>query len=96
MVKKDPYVRKAAEVIQELMDRQGVSRSDLASRLNVSTSYVYQVLSPDYGTSSHSTLERFANALGSTLAVTVTPLPIQESKGPGKLTPKKEGGKKDV
>ena len=98
MAKKDAYTREAAKVIQELMKRQDVSRSELARRLDVSPSYVTQVLSnsPSYTTSaSSSTLEKFANALDQTLVVSITPLPIQKTKGSGKLTPKK-GGKKNV
>ena len=94
MVKKNQYTREAANVIRELMKRQGVSRSELARRLDVSPSYVTQVLSDSdiYTNSvSPSTLEKFANVLNQTLVVSVTPLPIQKKSGSGKLVPKKGG-----
>jgi len=96
MTKGDQYIRQATNVIKELMELQGVTQKFLAVELDVTPSYVSQTLSNRYNTSA-STLETFANALGSTLAVSVTsiPLPIQEVKGGGKLTPKK-GGKKSV
>jgi len=88
---KQEIVRGAADVVEMLMLRQGVTRSELARRLNVSRAYVTMTLnsaSTSSGGTSLTTLETFANALDHTLLSPI-PLPIQRPVGEGRVRPRK-------
>lgn len=82
----ESYVQGAVEVIKQLMQDQGVSRTDLAERLGVSASYVSKTLNfsnyENYENPSTPSLERlndFARQLNHTLDIQVHAVPLTNS-----------------
>jgi transcriptional regulator with XRE-family HTH domain len=64
---------RAALKIKALMEAQGVTQEDLASRLGVSQGSVSQALSGASGPMGLDTLERYAGALGRDVSITMVP-----------------------
>ena len=106
MTQNNHIVRGAAAVIKELMERDNVSKADLARKAGVSRGYVTQALSeePQYDNiGSLETMDKFATALGYNLNVATTftavssdtgTLSVTKATGSGKLVPRKPKGKK--
>jgi len=85
--REDPQTRivhGASEVIRELMDRQGVSKAELARRVGKSRAYVTQSLGGDRNMTLGS-LARFADALNADAVVDLKPREVPS----GRLVPKR-------
>ena len=77
-------VRGASAVIRALMDRQGVSKAELARRVGKSRAYVTQSLGGDRNMTL-STLASFADALNADAVVDLKP----RDENRGRLVPKR-------
>src|SRR5262245_49010792 len=77
-------VQGASEVIRALMDRQGVSKAELARRVGKSRAYVTQSLAGDRNMTL-GTLAQFADALNADAVVDLKP----RDENRGRLVPKR-------
>ncbi len=77
-------VQGASEVIRALMDREGVSKAELARRVGKSRAYVTQSLGGDRNMTL-GTLARFADALNADVRVDLEP----RDETHGRLVPKR-------
>ncbi len=77
-------VQGASEVIRALMDRQGVTKAELARRVGKSRAYVTQSLGGDRNMTL-GTLARFADALNADVRVDLEP----RDETHGRLVPKR-------